>query len=145
MRCAVLHIAVVLSVLMATFSCGKVRRIPEGTFVKITQEMMLADVWLDRHPSARDAVDTTYLYDAVFEKYGYSFADYDSTLSWYMAHPEKYVKVAGQVKARVEAEVSRLDKEIVAGEEEEDTVKVKGRDKLKLKELKIEEDVEEIF
>lgn len=145
------HILVFLILLPALLSCaGKVRRIPERTFAKITRDMLLADAWLGRHPEANQAADTTYLYDAVFENYGYSFEDYDSTVRYYMANPDKYVQVTDLVKELVEKKIASLESERdtvgaeVAPEPEElsekDEPKELGAEEVKFDDIEIDSD-----
>lgn len=100
---------ILVLVLWAACGCTRGRVLSVKKFSKITEEMLLADAWLEVHPECRTKADTSLLYDPIFKKYGCRFRDYDSTLSYMMEHPEKYVEALQLAHDRVEARLVELD------------------------------------
>ena len=125
MRPASVHI---LSLLLA-LSCllagcaHRGRVIPEEDFSRIYEDMLLADQWLRDTPDARKAADTTLFYDPILKRHGYTFADYDRSVNYYLDHPEQYAKILNGASERLRRENERLQKmqdNRVAAEQERD-------------------------
>lgn len=74
-------------------SCGRGRVIRPSVMADIYAEMFLADQWINDNSSFRRTADTTRFYEAIFEKFGYSFKDYDASVNYYLKNPEKYAKI----------------------------------------------------
>lgn len=70
-------------------ACGP-KIIPERKLSEIYAEMFLADVWLSDNPRQRQVADTSLFYEAIFQKYGYTTADYDASVQKYLENPEKF-------------------------------------------------------
>ena len=70
--------------------------------------MFLADQWVRDTPAARAAADTTYFFDPIFKRYGYSFADYDRSVNYYLDRPEKYARILNKASERLRRENARL-------------------------------------
>lgn len=96
MRNLVLRIAVLVLALAAMVSCGKGRIIPAGTMADIYADMFIYDQWLRDHTAERKAADTLLFYEPIFKRYGYTFKDYDATVSKYLKDPERFAKVFRQ-------------------------------------------------
>ena len=89
-----LHIVfAVLAAGMLLFSCSRAKVIPRRTFVKIYADMFLADEWVKDNPSARRQVDTSLLYEPIFESYGYMTDDYLKSVEHYMGDTERYARM----------------------------------------------------
>lgn len=88
------HIAVIVLALLSLMGCHrKGRVISAGTLEDIYVDMFIADQWIKSNPDARPKADTTLFYEPIFRRYGYSTADYDATVSYYIDRPDKYVKI----------------------------------------------------
>ncbi len=85
-------------VLMCFGSCRKGRVIPKKDFAAIYADMFLADQWLADNSYARRTADTTRFYDVIFEKHGYTFADYDASVNYYLDDPSRYAKILDQTE-----------------------------------------------
>ncbi|MBR5906690.1 MAG: DUF4296 domain-containing protein [Bacteroidales bacterium] len=92
--------AVLLVCLLASCS-GKPRIIPRNEMTDIYAEMFLADQWLADHPSERKRVDTMLFYDPIFERYGYTFEDYDASVKHYLKDPERYSRIFRDASAKL--------------------------------------------
>lgn len=86
-----LHIALLLLVITSCSRSGRV--IPRARFSKLYAEMFLADQWLKEHPGEKTKADTTLFYDPIFKRFGYTFEDYDASINYYLADPQKYSKI----------------------------------------------------
>ena len=84
--------ALVLSLLL--FSCsGRQRIIPRDVLTDIYVDMFLADQWLEDHRSEKSRTDTLLFYDPIFQRYGYTFEDYDRSVQHYLKDPERFSKI----------------------------------------------------
>ena len=91
---AVRHMLPALMLVCLLASCsGRPRIIPRSTLADIYAEMFLADQWLADHGSERRKADPSLFYDPIFQRYGYTFEDYDATIKRYLKDPEKFSKV----------------------------------------------------
>jgi len=94
MKASVCHILTALLLGLLLVSCsGKGRIIPRDIMADIYADMFIADQWLNDNSGERSKVDTSLFYDPIFERYGYTFEDYDATVKKYMEDPEKFSKV----------------------------------------------------
>ena len=106
------HIVVLAVVLAALCACGhRARVIPENKLVRIYHDMFLADQWVRDHPDARTEVDTMLIFDPIFHRYGYTFADYDRTVHYYLDHNDDYVKLLNRVEKQLRKEGEDLQLE----------------------------------
>jgi len=94
-------------------SCGP-RVIPARKFSRILEDMLLSDAWLKQNGEFATQADTMLFYDAVLERYGYSFEDYDTTVKYYCEHTEEFSKLLEEAKARVKKEQNELRNAIAA-------------------------------
>ena len=92
---------------LALTGCRQGRVIPEKTFVKIYQEMFLADQWLDVHPEFKEQADTTLFYEPIFRKHGFRTRDFHRSIDYYLEHPERYQRLIQQVQSGLENEYAR--------------------------------------
>lgn len=92
LRIALPVIAVVLSACVREARVISVRKME-----RIYREMFLADQWLADNPDRRVAADTTWFYEPVFEKYGFTLKDYQKSVDFYLNDPERYAEMVGRV------------------------------------------------
>ena len=105
-----LHIVVLLAAVAV--SCRGPRVIPKDDLTDIYYDMFLLDQQVREDPDLRKQADTTLVYEAVFNKYGYYTDDYLHTLHQYLRDPERFARVLEDVSKRFQDQVSVLDKEI---------------------------------
>ena len=112
MRLRAAHIVLLLTALALLAGCGrKGKVIPEKKMMDLYADMYLADQWVRDHPPLREVVDTTLLFDPIFRRHGYSFADYDRSVHYYLDRPEKYAKLLSRASERMRKEATKLGEE----------------------------------
>lgn len=119
----VLHKILILlaaTVLLAS-SCGrdKARVIPRSKMSKIYAEMLVMDQWIQNKPGLRTIADTSLVYEPILEKYGYDSEDYQYTVEYYMADPERFSRILRTTVSLIEKDLKALRKkqaEIVLNE-----------------------------
>lgn len=96
----VLRIVLPLMVLVsAVVSCSREGRvIPVRKMERIYREMLLADQWLAENPDKRGIADTTWFYEPIFEKYGFTLSDYQKSVDRYLNDPKRYAEMLGRVE-----------------------------------------------
>lgn len=96
----VLRIVLPMMVLTsAVVSCGRGGRvIPVRKMERIYREMLLADQWLAENPDKRGIADTTWFYEPIFEKYGFTLNDYQKSVDRYLNDPKRYAEMLGRVE-----------------------------------------------
>ncbi len=104
---------IVLSLVLmvaAVISCDRSARvIPVGKMEKIYREMLLADQWLAENPDKRGMADTTWFYEPVFEKYGFTLKDYQNSVDHYLNDPKRYAEMLGRVEKGLRKDLSALN------------------------------------
>ena len=89
----------VIIILATLLSCGKKEGIiPAKELSIIISDMYLADQYLEFHESLRAQTDTLNLYEGIFNKYGYTFADYSNSLKYYLQDGDALYKI--HIKAK---------------------------------------------
>lgn len=99
----------VLFFLAMTFSCsdgGKV--IPRKKMVSIYADMFVADQWLNQNYKAERVADTSFVYEAIFEKYGYDSEDYRASVDYYIQDPDRFARILRQTVLELE---DRMDEQ----------------------------------
>ncbi len=75
-------------------SCRKEGKIiPKGKMSEIYADMFVADQWLSQNYRAARVADTTFVYEAVFSKYGYDMDDYRASVDHYIEDPERFARI----------------------------------------------------
>lgn len=121
--CPIIPLLVALAAVLA--SCDRGRVIPKDRMAEIYAEMFLADQWIEANPQVRRAVDTTCVYEAVFEKYGYDADDYRASMDHYMDDPERFAKILRRSASILEARMAELDAERKVARARRASIKVK--------------------
>ena len=103
MPCRFGHILLVLAAALLT-GCGRPKVIPEDELVSLYVDMFIADQWLRDHPEEKKVADTTLFFDPLFREYGYTFEDYDRSVSYYVARPDRF----SDITTRVADELKRM-------------------------------------
>lgn len=104
---------VFLAALLAISSCGKNSVIPKGTLSKIYADMLLTDAWLRVDLDKHHEGDSLLVYEAVFNKYGYTTSDYWNSVDHYMKDPDKFAKILDKAADRLENESLYVEAEKV--------------------------------
>ena len=102
-----------VALLLAFVSCERrARVIPVRKMEKIYREMFIADQWLEENPDKRTMADTTWFYEPIFEKYGFSSRDYQTSVEHYLNDPKRYAEMLGRVVDGLNAERNVLNKKL---------------------------------
>ena len=105
---ALRYISALFAVVLFLSSCsgdeGKV--IPRSKLAEIYAEMLITDQWISDTPGLRRTADTSLVYEPIFQKYGYTTADYRTSVDRYMDDPERFSRI-------LRTTVQILDKKMV--------------------------------
>ena len=102
--------------LLATLACSSGEKlIPRKKFSRILAEMFILDCQLARQPQAKRVADTSLVYQAVFEKYGFDSDDYRHSQEVYIKDAKRYERMVRRSLEIVENEgkVLRAEKKKV--------------------------------
>lgn len=93
-------------------SCKREGRIiPRSRMTKIYVEMFVADQRIASSPEMRRTADTSWVYEPIFEKFGYNSDDYRASVAHYMKDPDRYARILRESGALIEAELKEMRKE----------------------------------
>jgi hypothetical protein len=118
-------IAAILFVLLLLLSCHTKEKkliIPEKKFVPFLVDLHLAEAIGMDSPRGLDMVyeiDSASLYGSVFEKHGITQAMFDSSMYYYIRHPEKFQRIYNDVTA----ELKSREEELISKQNEEEMLK----------------------
>ena len=104
-----LHILLLL-LCVSALSCRGPRMIPRDKLEDIYYEMFVTDQMLRDDPTLRRRADSTLVYEAVFNRYGYDTDDYLYTLQESLKDPERFAKVLEKVGDRLRADANSVEK-----------------------------------
>lgn len=100
-------------VVLAVVSCGRGGRvIPVGKMERIYREMLLADQWLAGNPDKGDMADTSWFYEPIFKKYGFTTEDYQKSVGYYLNDPKRYAYMLERVEKDLRRELESINAEI---------------------------------
>lgn len=110
----ILRIALPLFIVCcAAVSCGGDGRvIPVAKMEKIYREMFLADQWLADNPDKQAMADTTWFYEPIFKKYGYTLKDYQNSVDRYLNDPKRYAEMLDRVEKGLRKDFASLNAEL---------------------------------
>ena len=94
-----------LLILLLALSCGP-RRISRDNMVEIMYQMLVQDQQIKYDQQLRKQADTSLVYEAIFEEYGYDTDDFLYSLEYYLAEPAKFEKIMEKVGDRLDKELS---------------------------------------
>ena len=102
----------VLLLCLLLFSCNRgARVIPRGQMSRIYAEMFLLDQRINGDWTLRRMADTTRVYEAVLDKYGYTLEDYALSQEHYIKDARRYTKMLKKSVAIVHKEGLALKEE----------------------------------
>ncbi len=103
----------VVVIAVALGACAREARvIPVRKMERIYREMFLADQWLADNPDKKVTADTTWFYEPIFKKYGFTLKDYQKSVDYYLNDPKRYAEMMGRVSDGLRAELNALNKKI---------------------------------
>lgn len=102
----------VLLLCLLLFSCSRgARVIPRGRMSQIYAEMFLLDQRINGDRALKRIADTTRVYEAVLDKYGYTLEDYALSQEHYIKDARRYTKMLKKSVAIVHKEGLALKEE----------------------------------
>ncbi len=94
----IFHIPAALLLFLLMSCSGNEKIIPQKTMTQIVGEMYLADQYIEERPHLRAQTDSLIVYEAVTQRHGYSFADYRTSVQYYLTKGDALKNI--HVKAR---------------------------------------------
>ena len=95
----IFKIPALITVTLLLLCCNKEENIiPRKEFTYIVRDMYLADQYLEFHEKFRAQADTLILYEGIFNKYGYTYDDYQRSIKHYLQDGDVMYKI--HVKAK---------------------------------------------
>lgn len=94
---------VVIALILA--GCSRKGIIPSGKMARILHDMYLIDAEIENDGDYSAMADTTLVYAAVFDEYGYSVDDFQRSLDYYLHNPIKFKEVFKMAHDRFENEM----------------------------------------
>lgn len=100
--------------LFSLCSCSKEEEkiIPGNTLSEILAEIYLVDQYMDEKPMSWQQKDTIAIYEAVFNKYGYTYTDYNNSLAHYLYRSDKLTKIYKNARTILENRRDEVQKEV---------------------------------
>ena len=108
MRLSPLYAALAAAVLLWSCSSEEGRVIPRDKLSRIYAEMFVADQRIGQDRKARSMADTSYVYEPIFEKYGYTSADYMASMEYYIRDADRFAKILRETSIILEEEIADL-------------------------------------
>ena len=100
----------ILLVMFLAAACGP-QRIPRDDMESIMYDILVQDQQIKLDRELKKQADTSLVYEAIFEEYGFDTDDYLYSLEYYLENPSKMEKIMDAVADRLEREAK-----VVAGE-----------------------------
>lgn len=93
MKKVLLGIIVAFAVLSCS-SKGGGKVIPRKVLAEIYADMFVADQWTNSSSRIlKRTIDTTMIYEPIFQKYGYTVDDYIASVDYYLYDPLRYERI----------------------------------------------------
>ena len=89
-------------------------RIPRDEMEEIMHEVLLQDQYLKVTSAPKRLVDTTLVYEGIFEQYGYDTDDFLLSLEYYLEDPSRMEKLMEKVEDRLNKEAKGVAEELKA-------------------------------
>ena len=101
----------ILIFLLILTSCGE-SRIPKQKLSKIIADIYISDKYVTANQELMRAVDTSFLYEPIFNKYGYTTRDFVYTINYYVERPSKLRPVYLEAKQILQVELGKAEAEL---------------------------------
>lgn len=70
--------------------------------------MFLTDQWVASADVSKRGIDTTLLYEPIFNKYGYTSADYRATVEYYVLDPDRFARILRKTSSLLDDRTASL-------------------------------------
>ena len=120
MRKGIPYLLAAVLLLSLAAGCGHEKKgkvIPRAKFAQIYAELMFADEWLGSNSlTYKRMSDTTYFYEPIFNRFGYTSKDYIASVEHYIDDPLRYGRILKKAKAILEKREKELQDEFNASQ-----------------------------
>ena len=103
------HILLFLAGALALAGCRDSHLIPRSEMADIYYDLFLTDQVVRESSDLRSRADTTLVYEAVFNRYGYDTDDFQYSVRYYLRDPERFAKILHEVNGRLQADAVALE------------------------------------
>ncbi|MCD8313944.1 MAG: DUF4296 domain-containing protein [Bacteroidales bacterium] len=102
-----------LIALVCLTSCSRRERVvPRGKMAKIYAEMFVADQQVfNQGQQYRAMADTSFVYEPIFEKYGYTSDDYRASVAYYIKDANRFARILRNTGTILEGQLKDLKKQ----------------------------------
>ena len=99
-RCLLISLVLVLAL------CGCTKRgvIPARKMASILHDMYILDAQIETSSEYTNMADTSSVYGALFDEYGYSVEDFNRSIDYYLHNPVKFKEIFEKTKERYDKE-----------------------------------------
>lgn len=106
------HLFAIILILLATVSCKELRTIPDDKLSLIVQDLALVNAYAQQENINTDSLD---IYTPVFDKYGYTMADFRYTLTTFSKRKSMRVSdIINETTKLLESDFNRYNKAVAA-------------------------------
>ena len=99
----------IVALSIALISCSKEGIIPKNELKAILTEMYESDQVVIGNEDVRAMADTLYVYESIFNKYGYTTEDYFNSLNYYLDDPKEFSKLFSEIWRYFDNQMSLAD------------------------------------
>lgn len=110
------NIIFIVTAIFLMTSCNNDAVIPRDTMSDIYYDIYIADQLFTQSSEYKDLNDSTNLYVAIINKYGFTEEDYQKSLDFYMIRPDKFEKIFIKTKKKLEKRKVELERQLAAEE-----------------------------
>lgn len=103
------RVMMLLTLLVAVTACDSFGIISQKKMSKIYYDMYVVDSYLEHMPELRLVADSTYVYEAIFEKYGCDSTGFFKSLQYYLDNPKKMRSILNDAKSMLKERERELD------------------------------------
>lgn len=108
---------IIISILLAFLvlsSCTKEKEtiIPRNKLSEILSELYLVDQYMNDKSLNMYTIDTLAIYEAIFNKHGYTYTDYNNSIAHYLYRSDKMVKIYKEARTILEKRRDEVQKEV---------------------------------
>lgn len=105
---------IILLMLPMLVSCTKKGIIPKDTLADIYCEIYICDQIITNNDLFDRQTDTLLVYEPIFNKYGFTSADYLRTTDYYLTKPDKFAKIFKSAQEKLKKRKAVLEQMIAA-------------------------------
>lgn len=102
MKNTIRNIAAGIILLIVSVSCKDKDLIPKDTMADIYYDIYMTDATISGNWNMKKMADTLKVYEPIFNKYGYTYEDFQKSTDKYLLRPDKFKKIFEATQAKLE-------------------------------------------